>query len=36
MRGAAFPVALAILFGVMNGVYFFKPVLIEASLARAA
>ncbi|KAI5856052.1 hypothetical protein BZA05DRAFT_442717 [Tricharina praecox] len=34
MRGAAFPVGLAILFGVMNGVYIFKPMLIEARLAR--
>jgi len=34
MRGGAFPFALAALFGVMNGIYIFRPVVMEARIKR--
>ncbi|KAA8895415.1 hypothetical protein FN846DRAFT_969759 [Sphaerosporella brunnea] len=30
----AFPLGLAVLFGVMNGIYIFKPMIIEARAQR--
>lgn len=34
MRGSAFPIMLAVVFGVMNGIYTFKPTILEAVTER--
>ncbi|KAI5786869.1 hypothetical protein FPQ18DRAFT_393374 [Pyronema domesticum] len=33
-RGNLFPILLATVFGVVNGIYIFKPLVIEARLKR--
>ncbi|KAF8533757.1 hypothetical protein BDD12DRAFT_897990 [Trichophaea hybrida] len=34
MRGNTFPFVLATVFGIVNGIYIFKPMIIEARLKR--